>query len=622
MAEPSRHPRTLPFLAPLFLAAAGAPLLCAWAGASWPEVVPAALPAGAALLVAGAGFARLRARKNQLEALVGLHSRMTETFARAIDARDRRRRGHARRVAVISTELGRRVVETRSADVDGTPLDRTWLETLRAAALLHDIGQLGLPDHLLRDDLPEQGLEQEKFRQHAELGATILREVTLPRPLAPLVRHHHEHWDGSGYPDGIAGDAIPLGARIIALADQIERLRRALGRAPSRDEQVDHVAWLAGSVIDPFLADLFCHHAAEIEARVGADEQERSGQLAFHDALDDIGAARSEIAILYELSQQLGQTLDLSEMLPLTVEHLGRIVPISSAALYLEVDGSLVPRAAHGPLAPLLVRRRVFPGEGHAGWAFRHAVVVVNEDPRTDLGWAVEGAESMPRSAAHVPLVDSGGRIGLLALYADPPTAYADDHRRVLVSGGAQLARAVRNALRYEAIQRTSLTDPLTGIPNSRFLHLRLDQELARAIRSSRPLIVAVMDLDGFKRVNDEHGHPAGDLVLKRLSGVLCDALRTGDTVCRYAGDEFVALLPDTAPEEAQAVLARVKERILATHHELPDRATVRVGISIGMAAFPEDGSSLEELIRRADKAMYRDKTAGRGVVAAAPSRP
>ncbi len=620
MGEPSRHPRTLPFLVPLFLAAAAAPLLCAWAGASWPEAVPAALPAGVALLVAGGGFLRLRARKQQLEGLLRLHQQMTETFARAIDARDRRRRGHARRVAVISTELGRRVLDERRVEANGAPLDRSWLETLRAAALLHDIGQLGLPEHLLRDDLPPQGLEQEKFRQHAELGATILREVTLPRPLAPIVRHHHEQWDGEGYPDRIKGSAIPLGARIIALADQIERLRRALGRAPTCSEQLDHVARLAGTVLDPFLADLFCRHAAEIDAAVSVDEQERAAQLAMHDALDDIGAARSEVAILYELSQQLGQTLDLSEMLPLTVEHLGRIAPISSAVLYLEVDGHLVPRAAHGPLAPLLVRRGVAPGEGHAGWAFRHAVTVVNEDPRTDLGWAGEEAEPMPRSSALVPLVDGGGTIGLLALYADQETAYADDHRRVLVSGAAQLTRAVRNALRYEAIQRTSLTDPLTGIPNSRFLYMRLEQELSRAIRNSRPLIVAVMDLDGFKGVNDEHGHQAGDFVLKRLSALLCETLRAGDTVCRYAGDEFVALLPDTTPEEARTVLARVRERVVACTHEFPDGATVHVGISVGTAAFPEDGSSLEELIRRADKAMYRDKLERRATVTASPA--
>jgi diguanylate cyclase (GGDEF)-like protein len=120
------------------------------------------------------------------------------------------------------------------------------------------------------------------------------------------------------------------------------------------------------------------------------------------------------------------------------------------------------------------------------------------------------------------------------------------------------------------------------------------------------------MDLDGFKGVNDRHGHQAGDFVLRRLAAILCDALRTGDTVCRYAGDEFVALLPETTVEEAEAVLSRLKERVRATGHELPDGTVVKVGISVGAAAFPDDGSSLEELIHRADKAMYRDKTAGR----------
>jgi diguanylate cyclase (GGDEF)-like protein/putative nucleotidyltransferase with HDIG domain len=616
-AAPARR-RTLPYLVPLVAAAAGAPVLCLLAGSTWPELVPAALPALVALLVAGAGVERLRARKGQLEQLVRLHQQMTETFARAIDARDARRRGHARRVALTSVELGRRLVARPGAVAPGETLDQAWLETLHAAALLHDIGQLGLPDHLLREDLPEQGLEQEKFRHHAELGAAILREVTLPRPLAPLVRHHHERWDGKGYPDGLAGEEIPLGARVIAVGDQLERLRRALGHAPSRTEQVDHVARLAGSVLDPRLADLFCRAADEILGTVEDDEVRRAAQIEVHEALDDIGAARSEVTVLYDLARRLGQSLDLSEMLPQVVEHLGRMMPVHSAAIFLESDGELAARAAHGPLAPLLVRRSFAPGEGHIGWAFRHGVTVVNEDPRTDLGQpsAEDDTGALPRAAALVPLGDDVGRLGLLALYADEPAAFTDDHRRVLEAAGAQLARALRNALRYEAIQRSSLTDPLTGIPNSRFLYLRLEQELARAIRAAAPLTVAVMDLDGFKTVNDRHGHQAGDLVLRRLAGILCEALRTGDTVCRYAGDEFVALLPETTVEEAEVVLSRLKERVRTTGYELPDGTVVQVGISVGAAAFPDDGSSLEELIHRADKAMYRDKSAGRELAA------
>ncbi len=608
-AAPARR-RTLPYLVPLVAAAAGALALCLTAGSTWPELVPAALPALVAALVAWAAFERLRTRNGQLEQLVRLHQQMTETFARAIDARDVRRRGHARRVAMTSLELGRRLLGRPG----GEALDPAGLETLHAAALLHDIGQLGLPDHLLREDIPEQGLEQEKFRHHAELGAAILREVTLPQPLAPLVRHHHERWDGRGYPDGLAGEAIPLGARIIAVGDQLEQLRRTLGRAPSQNEQVDHVARLAGSVLDPHLADVFCRAATEILGVVEADESQRASQVEVHDALDDIGAARSEVSVLYDLARQLGQTLDLSEMLPQAVEHLRRMMPVSSAALFLETDGELAARAAHGPLAPLLVRRSFTPGEGHIGWAFLHGVTVVNEDPRTDLGGtaAEDDACALPRAAALVPLGDDVGRLGLLALYADEPAAFTDDHRRVLDSAAAQLARALRNALRYEAIQRSSLTDPLTGIPNSRFLYLRLEQELARAIRSATPLTVAVMDLDGFKGVNDQHGHQAGDVVLRRLAAILCDALRTGDTVCRYAGDEFVALLPETTVEEAEVVLSRLKESVRTTGYELPDGTVVTVGISVGAAAFPDDGSSLEELIHRADKAMYRDKSAGR----------
>jgi len=117
------------------------------------------------------------------------------------------------------------------------------------------------------------------------------------------------------------------------------------------------------------------------------------------------------------------------------------------------------------------------------------------------------------------------------------------------------------------------------------------------------------MDLDGFKQVNDTHGHQAGDLVLRSVAGMLREVFRSGDVVCRYAGDEFVALLPETSPEEARPIVQRVQERISAAVFHVAEGREARVGISAGFACFPLDGGSLEDLIHRADKEMYRDKS-------------
>src|SRR5262249_1110366 len=150
---------------------------------------------------------------NALDELMQVHLSTIEALALAIDAKDPHAQGHTRRVQAYALELARRL-----------RVPRPDYEAVRAASLLHDIGKLAIPDHLLNKPGKLSEMEYQKVKAHPSVAADILANVNFPYPVLPAVRHHHERWDGSGYPDGLSGEAIPLAARILSVADSFEAL--------------------------------------------------------------------------------------------------------------------------------------------------------------------------------------------------------------------------------------------------------------------------------------------------------------------------------------------------------------------------------------------------------------
>jgi diguanylate cyclase (GGDEF)-like protein len=584
---------------------------------------PAALLAFGALVAVVVAWVRAQRRAQDAERrrsdLEHRYERVIDAFAVAIDARDPAVRGHARGVQGLAEAMGRLVAARPERFGSDELLDSAWLESLSVAALLHDVGKLALPDHvLLRGgvDLPSQS---DKLREHAVLGARIIDTLASACPLGPLVRHHHERWDGTGYPDRLQGEAIPLGARIIGLADHLDRLRRmAAHRGPEAVRQlVAFVAREAGRSIDPRLAELFCEHAAAllgeeppVEVTAARDDVASRNET---DVAVEVGTAQREAGLVYELSRALSGSLELDELAGLIGNRLLSLMSASSCVLYLPDDSGerLIPRHALGPLSALLSKRSFRCGEGITGWVHDTGECALNSDPRVDLGALPLDAPGVPRSAAAFPIRDGDAGVGVVVLYASQPGAFTEDHRRIFETVSPQVAGALRNALLFKETLDTSMTDSLTGLPNSRYLYTQLDREMSRATRNGTLLGVVVMDLDGFKSINDRHGHQAGDQVLRDVARLLRETFRVCDHVCRYAGDEFVALLPDTSPSGARTLVRRVQQQIDEHPLVLRDGTQVRIGLSAGCSCFPIDGGGLEELIHRADKEMYRDK-AGR----------
>jgi diguanylate cyclase (GGDEF)-like protein len=208
-----------------------------------------------------------------------------------------------------------------------------------------------------------------------------------------------------------------------------------------------------------------------------------------------------------------------------------------------------------------------------------------------------------------MPLATAGRVVGIAELVSrDGRRSIRADEMSLLRTMTNQTAAALENAHLVRQLRDAAETDLVTGVYSHRHLQDRMRQESARAARTRSPMAVLMLDLDGFKGINDRFGHQSGDRVLRAIAGCLRASVRTSDVVARYGGDEFVVLMPDTTPEESRVVATRAAEAVVALMHPMTDGTAVQVGCSIGLAHHPTDGRSGKALLRAADAAMYAQK--------------
>jgi diguanylate cyclase (GGDEF)-like protein len=318
---------------------------------------------------------------------------------------------------------------------------------------------------------------------------------------------------------------------------------------------------------------------------------------------------------LYEIAQAMGTSLGVSDTMALISAKLSNLVPFSCAALFLydEETEMLRCRFATGTDADIIQQISVRPGEGLTGWVARNRRPLVNARPSADLEAAGLGETTTTtlQSALVCPLLFSERFIGTLSVYHVDSAFYRDDHRRLLDRVSEQAAAVINNSILFEQTQSDSLTDPLTGLPNTRFLFMHLTRELARAERLKSEVSLMVMDLDSFKEINDSHGHHVGDRALCEVARVLRAAIRPYDICVRYAGDEFIVVLSGCGADEAEQKRQELQKGIDDVYFEARPGKRLPIGISVGTAVFPQDGESYEALLATADSRMYQDK-AGR----------
>jgi diguanylate cyclase (GGDEF)-like protein/putative nucleotidyltransferase with HDIG domain len=568
---------------------------------------------------------RLDDQKRHLESIAGLHLRTIEALALAIEAKDHKTHEHLQRVRTYAIELGK---DMGLAGGD--------LEALRAAALLHDIGKLAVPEHIISKPGRLTPEEFEKMKIHPVVGAEIVERVSFPYAVAPIVRAHHEKWDGTGYPYGLQGEEIPLGARILTAVDCLDALAsdRQYRRALPLDQAMDEVEAQSGRSFDPAVVAVLKRRYIEFERMAQAQPVdstklstdikidkgaapdagfERTGPPTAsgteYDFLCSIAAARQEVQLLFELAQELGNSLSLDETLSVVAVRLRKIIPYDAIAVYVRNGDKLIPRYVSGDDFRLFLSLEIPIGEGLSGWVAENRKPVVNGNPAVESSYAANPSRaSSLRAALAVPLEGPRGVIGVMTLYRADRDAFSRDHLRILQAISSKVSQAIENALIFQRLEDSATTDYLSGLPNARSLFLRLDSELARCRRNGEMLSVVVCDLDGFKQVNDHLGHLEGNRLLKLVAETLRSQCREYDYVARMGGDEFVVLLPGSSGHAIQSRIGELRQ--IAIETAIPAH---RVAMSVGQACYPEDGTDAEELLAAADKRMYSAKQVRRG---------
>jgi diguanylate cyclase (GGDEF)-like protein len=261
---------------------------------------------------------------------------------------------------------------------------------------------------------------------------------------------------------------------------------------------------------------------------------------------------------------------------------------------------------ATGLHADIMSGSAVSMGSGTSGEVVRKGEGVLGGAPLAEFG----PATSDLLSAAVAPLRAEDEVIGTINIYHTQPRAYSAEDLRLLSLVARQAAVAIENARVFEQTKTSALTDPLTGLPNARYLFLHLEQEIGRSKRTGRPLSILGLDLDNFKPINDLFGHKQGDRVLKELAEVFKAQVREYDTVVRHAGDEFIVVLPEAGRLEAAETAARIKSAVERYDPRLRQRFDLQLGVSIGIATYPDDATEPGVLIAHADAQMYTDKRA------------
>ena len=533
-----------------------------------------------------------------------LHLATVEALATAIDARDQLGVGHVRRIQIYAVGMGR-LLELSDGEIDA----------LRTGALLHDIGKLAVPDHILNKPGSLSHAEMEKVKIHSSVGASILEKVGFPTPVVPTVKYHHEFWDGSGYPEGLRGTQIPLTARILSIADAFDTLRgeRPYRPAVSREEACNFLRAGAGSQFDPKIVNLFLRNLKMLEDEIaaeGLDYDEDPSTQAGPSFVEQIKRANREVYTLYSLAREFSSRMNLDDTLSLFTEKVGEFVPYDCCAVYLLDDTGEFANAVHvrGIGAELLTGNRVRVGEGATGYVLKKKKQVENVDPSLDLALAGENATFGFNTMVSRPLMADDRVIGAITLYSSTIPSYQPEHFRLLETVSKIASDSIEKSRQHAEAATHALTDPITQLPNARCLQMEFEKEVKRTTRTGSSFQLLMLDLDGFKAVNDTFGHKVGDKLLVAIGGVIRKELREYDFLARYAGDEFVALIPDTDTDAVSELCRRIETAVTEFGLPVEGGDVARVGVSIGSASYPTQGESFDHLVISADKAMYLTK--------------
>jgi len=368
-----------------------------------------------------------------------LHLSTIEALARAVDAKDGVTHDHIRRVQNAALVLARRL------GVDGLQL-----RAIEAAALLHDVGKLAIPEHILNKPGRLTPAEFERMKSHARIGAEILSEVDFPYPLVPIVRHHHENWDGTGYPDGLKGDEIPIGARILAVVDCFDALtsNRPYRRALSMSDAFAIIDARSGTMYDPTIVEAFhrmCEAGAVTEVEPCAEQVEVVRDVvrsSTPSSASTAGDGTDDVRIALDLGASLARGLGRRPSWPLLADVLCELPGVDTVAVFVVDDTEewMIAHHVSGAHATHIAQLSIRVGERMSGWVAASGQPMINADAALDLFDLFDASATPLASALAMPCDGPDGHRAVVALYSTEPGAFRSLHERLVEAAVARLS--------------------------------------------------------------------------------------------------------------------------------------------------------------------------------------
>jgi putative nucleotidyltransferase with HDIG domain/diguanylate cyclase (GGDEF)-like protein len=542
-------------------------------------------------------------RTKHADDLAALHLRAIEGLALAVEAKDNlNTRGHIRRVQVYALGIGHAM-----------GLAGPDLEALQAGSLLHDIGKLAVPEYILTKPGRLTAEEFAKMKVHPLVGAEIVEQMKFPYPVAPIIRAHHEKWNGSGYPYGLKGEDIPLGARILTVADYLDALvsDREYRKGIPVEEAIAQIAEESGKSFDPRVVEALLN---QYQALVKSAEKQAergpvlSTEVAIEntavpaagldlcglpdpapaaDFLSAINAAAREQQLLSATAEAATSLDPLETMRRIEVALRGKIAH-HALAFFIPRANVLKAEFAAGTASDHLLTLELPLGEGLIGWVAQNLQPVVNGNPAVDPGFSNHSAAAL-RSVLAFPVCGEDGLVAVLALYRTQEDAFDRADLQLISAVRSNIAAALQNAFAFREAESRANLDELTGLlRRSPFVSL-INEELAKARRNKQPLALIVSELPSKNELNGS----AGDLLIAISKG-LRQASRESDRMGRIEENRFALLLPQVKAAHVIAILERIREITEKSSTAVLGRP---IQLKSAAAFYPDDGDGARHLL-------------------------
>ncbi len=547
---------------------------------------------------------RVAEAQDHLKEQEQLYLRTVESLALAVDAKDQTTYGHIRRVKIYAMGLAK-LCGIREPDE---------LRAIETGSLLHDIGKIAIDDYILNKPGRLSKKEFEKIKVHSIAGDEILQQVRFPYPVAKYVRSHHERWDGLGYPDGLKGEDIPLGARILAISDAFDAIRfsRPYKLPIGKDEAAEILRNQAGTVYDPHLVDIFTKHIDELE-QAALKESENAPQLSFRKYSEtsepDIATktAKSSLDIpaeliqLTELCSTISGHLRLNDVLSILAQRLKALVPYSTCAFFIcNSENKISATYVSGMFSESLQNREMEVGKGISGWVAAHKRPMINTGPALDFQGTPGESQFSFSDTLVVPITKEDECLGTLSLYGQDPISYTENHLAVLQTVANVIAPLFADAANEDSKTSSDTIDPVTGLCRISYLAAVGPQLISAAAENRTPISLIYIEIRNLPQIVRNFGSNLADSVFKKIADSIKPELRESDILVCYGAQGFVVFLPGVRDDQALRCAQRLKQQIRG------NRPTIGQGFSIdcqiGISFYPKDGATILSLLHSAQE--------------------